>query len=127
LPQISSDASLQQANYGNYWIEAVAKSSKNIDYAWNFILFAADASHVTSYLDEANKPAALRSLITTQINDEDVGVFAEQLLTAKSWYRGTDVDAAEEALGDLIDAILADPEEPEDAVDRAASIIRQTY
>ena len=124
LPQISGG---QEVNYANYWIEGVSKSSENIDYAWNFLLYASDAENVTSYLEEANRPTALRSLITTQLNDEDLGTFANQLLTAKTWYRGNDVDAAETAMEDLIDQMLLGPEKPEDVISDAASIVAQTY
>ncbi|MCR4311839.1 MAG: extracellular solute-binding protein [Candidatus Uhrbacteria bacterium] len=124
LPQISVG---QQVNYASYWLEGVSKSSENPDYAWNFLTFASDAEHVTSYLEAANKPTSLRSLITTQLNDEDIGIFADQLLTAKTWYRGTDVDAAEAAMEDLIDEMLLGPEKPEDVLSDAASIVSQTY
>lgn len=124
LPQISGG---QQVNYANYWIEGVSKSSENIDYAWNFLAFAADPEHVTSYLASANRPTALRSLITTQLNDEDLGTFADQLLTAKTWYRGKDVVAAEAAMSALVDAMLLDPKKPEDALSDAAAIVAQTY
>ena len=127
LPQITDDDTTQKVNYANYWIESVAKSSENSDYAWSFVLFAAEAEHVQSYLTEANKPTALRSLINTQLDNEDIGVFAEQLLTAKTWYRGTDVDAAEEGLYGLIDTILEGTDEPEEAVEYAAEVVSQTY
>ncbi len=124
LPQIGVG---QEVNYANYWIEGVSKSSENIDYAWDFILFASDADNVTSYLEAANKPTALRALITTQLNDEDLGTFADQLLTAKTWYRGVDVDAAEAAMENLIDEMLLGPEKPEEVIDNAASVVAQTY
>lgn len=124
LPQISGG---QEVNYANYWIEGVSKSSKNIDYAWNFLLYATDAENVTNYLEEANRPTALRSLITTQLNDEDLGTFANQLLTAQTWYRGNDADAAEAAMNNLIDQMLLGPEKPEDIISDAASIVAQTY
>lgn len=127
LPQISDSDGTQKVNYANYWVETVAKSSENSDYAWSFVLFAADADNVQNYLSEAEKPTALRSLINTQLEDEEVGVFAEQLLTAKTWYRGTDVDAAEEGLYGLINTILAGSDEPEEAVEHAAQVVSQTY
>lgn len=127
LPQISDESQLQQANYANYWIEGVAKSSEFSDSAWDFVLYATDAKQVTSYLETANKPTALRSLITTQIDNEDLGPFAEQLLTAKSWYRGTDVEATEKAMNDLIDTIAAGPEDPVEEISDTASVVRQTY
>ncbi len=130
LPQISATTDqTQQVNYGNYWAEGVSKDSEYQDYAWNFVMFATDAANVGSYLTDAKKPTALRSLIAGQLNDEDLGVFAAQLLTAQTWYRGKDVDAAEKAMNQLIDDILGSTyaDEPQDAVDNAARVIAQTY
>jgi hypothetical protein len=68
----------------------------------------------------------LRSLINTQLNDEDMGPFAEQVLTAESWYRGRDVDAMEKALNDFADSVLAGVD-PFDTIDQTVQIVRQTY
>ncbi len=129
LPQISTADLTQQVNYGNYWAEGVSKDSVNQDYAWNFILFATDEDNVTSYLADAERPTALRSLIASQLNDEDIGVFAAQLLTAQTWYRGLDVDAAEGAMNQLIDDFLASTygDDTQKAVDNAARVVSQTY
>lgn len=129
LPQISTNnAEAQQVNYANYWVESVAESGEHQDYAWDFVLFATNKDHVMSYLTAAQKPTALRSLIDDQLNDENVGVFVEQLLTAKSWYRGGNVAAAEAALGQLIDDVNEQTyEDPQDALDNAARVIAQTY
>ncbi len=129
LPQISTGDATQQVNYGNYWAEGVSKDSKQQDYAWDFILFATDEANVTSFLSDAKKPTALRSLVASQLNDEDLGVFAAQLLTAKTWYRGLDVDAEEKAMNQLIDDFLARTygDDSQKAVDNAARVIAQTY
>lgn len=104
LPQIDGGKTV---NYANYWIETVSKSTDSEDWAWDFVEFAASEDHVTDYLNAADKPTALRSLINTQLEDEVLSVFAGQTLTADSWYRGNDVSIAEEAFLDLIDAFLA--------------------
>lgn len=129
LPQISTADTTQQVNYGNYWAEGVSKDSANQDYAWSFVLFATNEDNVTSYLTDAKKPTALRSLIASQLNDEDLGVFASQLLTAQTWYRGLDVDAEEGAMNQLIDDFLANTygDDPQKAVDNAARVVSQTY
>lgn len=128
LPQISTSGDVQQVNYANYWTEAVSRDSEHADYAWDFVMYATDEDNVTTYLQEAGKPTALRSLIDDQLNDENIGVFAEELLTAQTWYRGTDVAAAEEAMNQLIDDVLAGTyEDPQDAIDTAAKVVSQTY
>lgn len=124
VPQIEGG---RKVNYANYWVETVAKSSEKIDWAWDFLLFATDEEQVPSYLQEAQKPTALRSLISSQLDDEWIGPFASQVLTAESWYQGYDVDAADEALKDLIDEVLAGVEDPEDRMTSTALRVRQTY
>lgn len=124
LPQIDGG---REVNYANYWVETVAKDAQYPEWAWDFVQFAADRENVESYLAAAGKPTALRALINNQLNDEDMGTFVEQLLTAKTWYRGTDADAAEEALLDLVDQILVGTGEPEEAIENAAKVVAQTY
>lgn len=104
VPQISEGRTV---NYANYWVETVSKSTENSDWAWDFIQFAAKADNVTGYLEAAQKPTALRALINDQLLDNDLSVFAGQLLTAKSWYTGNDAAVTESALLDLIDAVIA--------------------
>jgi multiple sugar transport system substrate-binding protein len=123
LPQIGGG---RQVNYANYWVESVAKSTTHPDYAWDFVEFATSAEQVQSYLDASDKPTALRSLINTQLNDEVLGIFAAQVLTAESWYRGADADAMEKALNDFADSTLAGAD-PLETVGATTAIIRQTY
>ncbi|KKW32637.1 MAG: Extracellular solute-binding protein family 1 [Candidatus Uhrbacteria bacterium GW2011_GWA2_52_8d] len=108
LPQIDGGKTL---NYANYWVETVAKSTDASDWAWDFVQFAASEEQVGNYLESANKPAALRGLINSQLEDEVISIFAGQTLTAESWYRGSDASVAEEAFLDLIDAFLEGSEQ----------------
>lgn len=124
IPQIEGGRAV---NFANYWVEAVSGQSEFPDWAWDFILFAADEENVTSYLEEAQKPTALRALISSQLDDEWLGPFAAQVLTAESWYQGYDADAADEAIKDLIDEVLAGVEDPQDSMNAAASRVKQTY
>lgn len=108
LPQIQESTDV---NLANYWVESVARATKNIDWAWDFVQFASSQEQVTNYLSATNKPTARRALISTQLDNETLGPFASQLLTARSWYKGKDAAAAEEAFLDLIDAALIATEE----------------
>lgn len=105
MPQIGTGG--RAINYANYWSETVAKSSANPTWAWDFIQFATSADQVKSYLKTAQKPPALKNLIADNAQDETLSVFANQLLTATSWYRGKDSAVAEKAFLDLIDAVNA--------------------
>jgi len=124
LPQIEDNQ--QIINFANYWVETVSKKSKHVDEAWDFIQFAARAENVKSYLEKTKKPTALRSLVEEQLDDMDVGVFADQILTAKSWYKGADAIAAEKIIGDMINDVVAGKEVIENTINIGASRVQQT-
>ena len=124
LPQI--EESQQIINFANYWVETVSKKSQHSDEAWDFIQFISRAENVKSYLKAVNKPTALRSLIEEQLDDVDIGVFADQVLTAKSWYKGADVLAAENVIGEMINDVVTGKEEIDSAINTGASRVRQT-
>lgn len=127
VPQISQGEGEAEVNIANYWIHGVSKNTEFEDWAWDFLIFAADEENVMTYLNETRRPTALRNLISEQLDDEELAVFVEQVLTARSWYHGSDAEAAEQALLDLIDTILTNPERPDDALNDAARKVGQTY
>lgn len=92
--------------YANYWVSVVAKKSKNKGPAWNFVQSTANAELAPTYLTANKRPTALRALLNDQLEDEDVSVFASQVLTADNWYNGYDADSAEKYLADVIDALV---------------------
>ncbi|MEK9157176.1 MAG: extracellular solute-binding protein [Patescibacteria group bacterium] len=125
LPQIGGGA--KKANFANYWIESVSKDTEHPDEAWDFVVFATSAEHVLAYLNETQKPTALRELIDEQIENETLNPFVEQILTAQSWYHGTDAQAMDAAFEDLATEVLSGNREAEDAIDDAAEVVAQTY
>jgi multiple sugar transport system substrate-binding protein len=139
LPQIEGNS--ETVGFANYWVEVVSKKiltdSKNLaqgsdyakqklDTAWDFLQYATAAENVPSYLDKANKPTALRSLIESQIDDTDLGIFAEQILTAESWYKGSDAIAAEQAMRDMIDDAVVGQKILSDVIQNGAQKVQQT-
>lgn len=116
----------RQVNYANYWVETVSAKSKNVDIAWDFIQFETSVDNVSSYLKATEKPTALRSLISQQLDDEEIGPFAEQVLTAKSWYYGKDSRAAEAAFSEMIDSAAKREKDLSDIITAAASKVQQT-
>lgn len=124
-PQIANS---REVNFANFWVEGVSAQTENPDWAWDFVMFAADEENVINHLTEAGKPTALRALIDDQSEDENLGPFAEQVLTAESWYKGSDADAAEQAFRDLIDDFREGAfEDPSDALNQAAEKVAQTF
>ncbi|MBI5369871.1 extracellular solute-binding protein [Candidatus Uhrbacteria bacterium] len=104
VPQIEGGKTV---NYANYWVETVSRQTKNLDTAWDFVEFAASKDQVTKYLDLAKRPPARRALVSSQLEDETLSIFASQVLTAQSWYHGRDAGAMEQAFIDLIGATLS--------------------
>ncbi len=102
-PLLQIENSPIEINYANYWLETVAQKSEHKNEAWDFIQFATNANQVASYLDKTNRPTALKSLINQQLEEkEEIKVFVDQVLTARSWYSGKNALAAEEAIINMI-------------------------
>ena len=121
-PQIAPG---DQINYANYWLEVVSKKTERPNEAWDFIQFASSAEQVKKYLDVTKKPTALRALRAGQLEDLDIGVFANQILTAKSWYKGVDIAAAEEAFEEMIESVVVGAI-PKQAISIAVGKVNQT-
>jgi multiple sugar transport system substrate-binding protein len=124
LPQIENN---QSVNFANYWLETVSNKTEHVNEAWDFLRFATAADMAKKYLDKTGRPTALRSLINSQLDDLDLSVFASQLPTAVSWYRGSDAAAQEEAFFEMIRQMIDTPEpDPAKIVDLAATKVNQT-
>jgi len=99
-PQITGNP---EVNFANYWGWTVSKKTKSPDLAWALVQYLTEKDTVPTFLSKAVRPAARKALLQDQIEDEDLGVFASQVLTAKSWYRGKDPAGAERAFILLMD------------------------
>jgi multiple sugar transport system substrate-binding protein len=139
MPQIEGNSF--KANYANYWTESVsskiltnaANLAQGSDYAkqklntaWDFIRFATDAKYAKTYLDKTGRPTALRSLIEEQAKNPEMAIFANQLLTAKSWYRGNDANAMEMIFKEMIDGVVSGQMTVQEAISLAANKTQQT-
>ncbi len=122
VPQIDP---ANKVNYANYWVEAVSKKTAHPDAAWDFVQFATAADQAKLYLAKTAKPTALRSLVNTQLSDPDVGIFASQVLTARSWYVGSNIKATESVFDEMIDSTLSGAP-PDRAINLAAQTVAQT-
>lgn len=123
VPQITGNP---EVNFANYWMWTVSKKAKNADLAWHFVNFLTNATEAPKYLEAAKRPAARRALLTSQLEDEDIGVFSSQVLTAKSWYRGVDPKNAELAIIDMIDGVVQGTLDPRNALRLTSEKIAQT-
>lgn len=125
LPQIEGNS--LQINYANYWVETVSKKSKYPNEAWDFVLFLTKEENAKIYLEKTKKPTALKSLINSQKDDEFLGVFAEQILSAKNWYHGKSISDAEGAISEMINAALNQPDKLNEALIDGAIKVQQTF
>lgn len=126
LPQIEGNPPTN-INFANYWVEVVSRKSRYQNEAWSFVQFITREEQANSYLSRSGKPTALRSLVAAQRSDDEIGVFADQVLTAKSWYRGMNPQAAENAIREMIErAVQGAPEGLQKVVENAATKIQQT-
>ena len=91
LPQINT---VSQINYPSYWLESVSANSKNQHLAWAFVQYLTNETNAGKYLTTTKQPASRRALINEQLADYELATFAEQALTAKSWYHGTNPQEA---------------------------------
>jgi ABC-type glycerol-3-phosphate transport system substrate-binding protein len=139
LPQIEGNP--DKVGFANYWAEVVSSkiltnstnlaqgssyAKQKLDTAWDFLQFATGADQARYFLNNTKKPTALRSLVEEQIDDQDIGVFAEQILTAKSWYRGADALAAEKAMKDMIDTAVAGQKPLTEVIGNGVQTVQQT-
>ncbi len=120
LPQ--AEGAESKINYANYWGMAVSANSRKREASWKFINWLASAEGAESYLALAKRPTARRDLIAIQEDDPDIGVFAKQALTARSWYQ-VDNLSIERILADMIESVIIGKATIKEAVGRAADKI----
>ncbi|MFH1460933.1 MAG: extracellular solute-binding protein [Patescibacteria group bacterium] len=120
MPQIKDSA--KDINYSNYWALAVSHNSGAVKQAWQFIIWANQKENAQKYLEATKKPTARRDLVNGQKADPDLGVFAEQSLTAYSWYQ-VDNSAIEQYLADMVESVVLGQTTIKDALNKAANQI----
>ncbi len=117
MPQPSADA--KAVNFPNYWGLAVSNKTRDPSVAWQFVLAAAtDSATADAYARATAKPPALLSLINQYLNDPQLGVFAQQALTARSWSQIDNV-IIENIFSSMIEAVTSGRESPADALREA--------
>lgn len=117
MPQLAGAE--KSVNYPDYWGLAVTNNSKNSDWAWDLILYsAAQDSNAENYVKVFNRPPALRSLIKKYVDHPELGVFAKQALSARSWPQIDPVEI-KNIFSDMISAVIQKNLTPSAAANQA--------
>lgn len=133
IPQLNPTS---PTNVANYWLQSVVKKSKYQNESWDFIRFISAPGAIKNYSVAVGQPSPLRAHVADQLEDPVIGPFATQVLNAKNWYHGKDIDAADEAMKSLIARYLAplSDEETRNQTERdknliinTAAVIQQTF
>jgi len=115
-------------NFSNYWGEVVSKQSKNPSVAWDFLKFLSSKDSLDKYYAKNKQPASRKDLISLQIQDPDIGVFANANLTAKSFYK-PDQAKMDAILAGMIDNVILKGVSVDDSLNQgeqqAATLVRQ--
>lgn len=103
VPQFNKN---EAVNFANYWGLAVSAKAAYAKEAWDFALLATtDAEVSRNYVAATGKPPAMRFLINEYLTNPNLGVFAAQALTARSWPQ---VDSAEvkRVFNNMIESVM---------------------
>lgn len=117
-PQV--DNSGLKINFANYWGEAVSKTSTKQEYAWDFLRFISQRDVLAKYYENVKAPASRKDLLSSQTSDVELGVFAENTITARSVYK-PDPGQFETIVLKMIDDVILRGADLETAVSDAVS------
>lgn len=129
IPVPTNQGATKEVAYANYWMNVVAKKSKNKSVAWQAIWELTQGNPVKTYLTDTGKTTALRSLVREQQENQRLAPFAKNLLQAESWYHGYDYPLAQQYLYDMMAAIAAadSPKAIDNEIKKGQNQINQTY
>jgi multiple sugar transport system substrate-binding protein len=118
VPQV--DSSGLKVNFANYWGEGVSKTSTKQEYAWDFLKFISQKDVLVKYYEKVKAPSSRKDLLSTQTGDVELGVFAENAITAKSVFK-PDASQFESIILKMIDDVTLRGMVPEAAIADAVS------
>lgn len=114
-------------NAANFWMLVASERTRYPNEVWSFITHVTTKPAVVEpYLVAAQRPTALRALVAKQLQDPTLRVFAHQLLTARTWYRGKNIVGAEAAFAQLMADALAGKVPVPNLLELTAQKIAQT-
>lgn len=125
VPMLQPETRTQDVNFANYWGLAASAKTPLRAAAQDFILYLTTDPQVSnSYLRLTGKPPALRSLINQYLSNQELGVFAKQALTARSWPQ-IDNAAVENAFNVMLENIIGGRASTDKALEEAENKVSQ--
>jgi multiple sugar transport system substrate-binding protein len=112
--------SSRDISYASYWGFAVANKSRHSQEAWEFIDFLLQPENLKRYLERVKLPTSRRDLILLQQQDDMLRVFANQIVSATSWYQG-DIEVVDDILVDAITSALVGERTISEALEDASA------
>ncbi|MEK7478916.1 MAG: extracellular solute-binding protein [Patescibacteria group bacterium] len=117
MPQ--PDSKKDAVNYADYRGLAVSKYAQYPEWVWDLVIYlTTDEITAENYLTVSKRPPALRTLIQKYADDPNIGVFAKQALTAKSWLK-PDPEKVKAIFSQMIQAVVSKQLETYDALSQA--------
>lgn len=116
-PQISAEGT--RVNFANYWAEGVSKQSQHQEAAWKFLKFITSKAVLQKYYEAQKLPSSRIDILDQQLSDPDIGVFAEQVLSARSYYKPQS-DAVENIFAQAINDVVLRNISAQEAISSAA-------
>ncbi|KKS44063.1 MAG: Extracellular solute-binding protein family 1 [Candidatus Azambacteria bacterium GW2011_GWA2_42_9] len=107
-------------NYADYWGYAVPGASKNSEAAWKFLIYLTRKDINGYFANTVLRPAARRDVIAEEQLSADLGVFAEEILSAVNWYQADPLET-EKIFKEMINMVVLRGEKPADALSDAAA------
>lgn len=113
-PQIA-DSGTNSKSFASYWPFAVSNSSRSPQVAWQFVRFMTSAQMSTVINQQQMSPPARRDTVAAAQSDPQLGVYADQALTAVSWPR-VDIVATDAIFNTMIDDVATGTTNIPDAI-----------
>ena len=97
----------RRVDYPSYFGLGVSRfaSEAKRQKAWEFLLYMTESRQQWQYRLLTGRPPARRDLVETLLEDPDYSVFAQQALTARSWYQ-PNATSIETYFADMIESVI---------------------
>lgn len=123
LPQIADST---PRNFAAYWPFGVSNTSRAPVTAWNLVRFMTSKAASETINQAQGVPPARRDSVETFARHPELGVFAEQTLTATTWPR-VDIVTTDAVFNRLIDDIVTGKTAVTDALGSAKAQLEELY